>query len=72
MLATMQTIARTIRVEFNHRVHFTRGLFAPSNSLLQTLLAQPGRVPKVLVVLDEGLAQARPDLAGGGVSIVGK
>jgi 3-dehydroquinate synthase len=60
----MSAITRTIRVEFVHRVHFTRGLFAPSNSLLQTLLAQPGRVPKVLAVLDEGLAQARPDLAG--------
>jgi 3-dehydroquinate synthase len=60
----MSTIARTIRVQFDHRVHFTRGLFAPSNSLLQTLLAQPGRLPKVLAVLDEGLAQARPDLAG--------
>jgi 3-dehydroquinate synthase len=59
----MQTIARTIRVEFDHRVYFTRGLFAPSNSLLQTVLAEPGRVPKVLVVLDEGLAQARPALA---------
>jgi 3-dehydroquinate synthase len=60
----MSTIARTIRVQFDHRVHFTRGLFAPSNSLLQTLLAQPGRRPKVLAVLDEGLAQARPDLPG--------
>jgi 3-dehydroquinate synthase len=59
----MSAIARTIRVQFDHRVHFTRGLFAPSNSLLQTLLAQPRRVPKVLAVLDEGLAQARPDLA---------
>src|ERR1700689_2338101 len=59
----MSTIARTIRVQFDHRVHFTRGLFAPSNSLLQTLLAQAGRVPKVLAVLDEGLAQAQPDLA---------
>jgi 3-dehydroquinate synthase len=27
-------------------------------------MAQPGRAPKVLAVLDEGLAQARPDLAG--------
>jgi 3-dehydroquinate synthase len=60
----MSNITRTIRVEFEHRVHFTRGLFAGSNSLLQTVLAQSGRVPKVLVVLDEGLAQARPDLAG--------
>jgi 3-dehydroquinate synthase len=58
----MSTIAKTIRVQFDHRVHFTRGLFTPSNSLLQTLLAQPGRVPKVLVVMDEGLALARPDL----------
>jgi len=60
----MSIIARTIHVQFEHRVHFTRGLFGPSNSLLQTVLAQPGRVPKVLVVLDEGLAQARPDLPG--------
>src|SRR5271170_5492692 len=60
----MSTIARSIRVQFDHRVHFTRGLFAPSNSLLQTVLAQTGRLPKVLAVLDEGLAQARPDLVG--------
>jgi len=60
----MSTIARSIRVQFDHRVHFTRGVFARSNSLLQTLLAQPGRLPKVLAVLDEGLAQARPDLPG--------
>jgi len=59
----MSSIARTIRVQFDHRVYFTRGLFNPSNSLLQTILAQTGRVPKVLVVLDEGLAQAQPDLA---------
>jgi 3-dehydroquinate synthase len=58
----MSTISRKIQVEFDHRVYFTRGLFAPSNSLLQTLLAQPARMPKVLVVLDEGLAQARSDL----------
>ncbi|HEV7924904.1 MAG TPA: 3-dehydroquinate synthase [Verrucomicrobiae bacterium] len=60
----MSTIASTIRVQFDHRVHFTRGVFAPSNSLLQTLLAEKGRLPKVLAVLDEGLAQTRPDLAG--------
>jgi 3-dehydroquinate synthase len=60
----MSTIARTLRVQFDHRVYFTRGLFAPSNSLLQTVLAQSRRLPKVLAVLDEGLAQARPDLAG--------
>jgi len=58
----MSTIARKIQVEFDHRVYFTRGLWAPSNSLLQTLLAEPGRIPRVLVVLDEGLAQALPEL----------
>jgi 3-dehydroquinate synthase len=60
----MATIARTFSVEFEHRVYFTRGLFAPSNSLLRTLLAGAPRPPKALVVLDEGLARARPDLAG--------
>ena len=60
----MSGITRTIRVNFEHRVYFTRGLFAPANSLLQTLLAQPGRAPKVLAVLDEGLTRAQPGLAG--------
>ncbi len=60
MIRMMATIARTIRVQFEHRVHFTRGLFAPSNSLLQTVLAQPGRLTKVLMVMDEGLARPAP------------
>jgi 3-dehydroquinate synthase len=38
-------------------------VFNASNSLLQTILAEPPRVPKVLVVLDESLAAARPELA---------
>ncbi len=59
----MSTITRAIRVEFQHRVYFTRGLFAPSNSLLQSVLAVHGRVGKVLIVMDEGLAHARPALA---------
>ena len=59
----MPGIVRTFSVQFEHRVHFTRGVFNASNSLLQTLLADPPRVPKVLVVLDESLAAARPDLA---------
>ncbi|HEX4122993.1 MAG TPA: 3-dehydroquinate synthase [Verrucomicrobiae bacterium] len=59
----MSGIVRTFSVQFEHRVHFTRGVFNASNSLLQTVLADPPRVPKVLVVLDESLAVARPDLA---------
>ena len=59
----MSLIQRRISVPFELRVHFTRGVFAPSNSLLQTVLADPGRVPKAHVVLDETLAQAQPLLA---------
>ena len=60
----MTSINRTIRVQFDHRVYFTRGVFNASNSLLQTILVTPPRVPKALVVLDEALAAARPDLSG--------
>lgn len=59
----MSTIVRTFSVQFEHRVHFTRGVFNASNSLLQTILADPPRVPKVLVVLDESLATACPELS---------
>jgi 3-dehydroquinate synthase len=59
----MPAIVRTFSVQFEHRVHFTRGVFNASNSLLQTILPDPPRVPKVLVVLDESLAAARPELA---------
>jgi 3-dehydroquinate synthase len=59
----MPSIVRTFSVQFEHRVHFTRGVFNPSNSLLQTILSDPPRIPKVLVVLDESLASAWPELA---------
>src|SRR5580698_3736420 len=58
----MATIARTLSVQFEHRVHFTRGVFKAPNSLLQTVLADPPRIPKVLIVLDESLAAAWPEL----------
>ena len=59
----MSSIHRTISVHFEHRVHFTRGVFSAANLLLQSILAEPPRVPKVLVVLDESLAAAQPLLA---------
>jgi 3-dehydroquinate synthase len=59
----MAFIQRTISVSFEHRVYFTRGVFEPANLLLQSVMADPPRVPKVLVVLDETLAQAQPALA---------
>ncbi len=61
----MSVIQRTIQVGFQLRVFFTQGAFAPSNLLLKDVLTdkQVERVHRVLVVLDESLAQARPDLA---------
>ena len=59
----MSTIARTLSVQFEHRVHFTRGVFKAPNSLLQTVLADAPRVPKVFIVLDESLAIAWPELS---------
>jgi len=58
-------IERTIRVSFEHRVHFTQGVFDPANLLLKNVLAEklPGQISKALIVLDESLALAQPHLA---------
>jgi len=60
----MFSIERTIRVGFPLRVYFTRNVFAPTNTLLREVLLNGGsqRSHKVMVVLDESLAQARPEL----------
>ena len=63
----MSLIERTIEISFKHRVYFTRGVFGAANLLLkEVLIEQPAApMPKVLVVLDESLAQAQPALAPG-------
>jgi 3-dehydroquinate synthase len=61
----MPVIERTIQVSFRHRVYFTQGVFDGANPLLQEVLLN-GEVRehhKTLVVLDETLAQAQPQLA---------
>lgn len=60
----MRAIERTIQVCFQHRVFFTRDVFAPDNVLLRNVLCSPedDQVPKVLVVLDETLHLAQPTL----------
>jgi 3-dehydroquinate synthase len=60
----MSVIERTIQVGFRHRVYFTRGVFDPANRLLRDVLSDGDQRDhhKALVVLDESLAQARPDL----------
>ena len=60
----MSVIERTIQVSFRHRVCFTRGVFDPANAMLKELLDNAeSKEHKILVVLDESLAQAQPDLA---------
>ena len=54
-------IERSIRVGWQLRVFFTEDVFAPDNAILHTVLAGPAP-RKVLVVLDDSLAQARPEL----------
>jgi 3-dehydroquinate synthase len=59
----MDAIERTIEISFRHRVYFTRGVFRAANPLLKNVLAaKPGQT-KVLVVLDETLNQAQPNLS---------
>jgi 3-dehydroquinate synthase len=60
----MSVIRRTIQVGFDLRVFFTRGVFAPANPLLRDVMlgGADERVHGVLMVVDESLAQARPDL----------
>ena len=61
----MSHIERTVSVSFRHQIHFTQGVFASENPVLRDVLVNDEvRDPrKTLVVLDEALAQAQPDLA---------
>jgi 3-dehydroquinate synthase len=61
----MSVIQRSIHVGWQLRVFFTEDVFAPANLVLKTALGNDaGHAPrKALVVLDESLAHARPDLA---------
>jgi 3-dehydroquinate synthase len=63
--APLRLIQRQVQLSFAHTVYFTENLFDPANPLLgQVLSPEPaGRKPKVLVVLDEGLLAAQPDVA---------
>ena len=57
----MSVIERSIQVSWPLRVFFTENVFAPENLVLRTALAD--RAPrKALVVLDDSLAQAQPEL----------
>ena len=61
----MPVIQRSIKVDWQLRVFFTEDVFAPANLVLKTALSDDaGHASRqALVVLDESLAQARPELA---------
>src|ERR1044071_3757634 len=61
---SMPHIERTIHVNYRHQVHFTEGAFDPENSLLRDVMIDGSqhRRHKVLVILDEALATAQPNL----------
>jgi 3-dehydroquinate synthase len=60
----MASIQRTIQVGFELRVFFTRQVFDAANPLLRDVLlnGETTRTHRVLLVLDEALAQAQPGL----------
>lgn len=61
----MSHIERTVTVNYRHQVHFTEGAFDPENTLLRDVMIDDSqkRRHKVIVVLDEALAAAQPNLA---------
>jgi 3-dehydroquinate synthase len=59
----MSVLERTIRVEWRLRVRFTDGLFDAANpTFRESLPGGPGGAAKVLVIVEEALALARPGL----------
>lgn len=64
----MGSIERRIDVAWRHQVHFTDAVFALGNSTLRDALVDGrpppfGRPARALVVVDEAVAAARPDLS---------
>ena len=62
---SVNSIEKTIRVEYAHRIFFTRGIFNGGNELLFNLCAdgRGGRAAKVFVIVDEAVAEAIPGLS---------
>jgi 3-dehydroquinate synthase len=60
----MSMLSHSIQVGYELRVHFTHHVFDPANLILANVLdvGQRGIGRKALIVLDEALAQAQPEL----------
>jgi len=63
-LQAVNLIERQIDVTYRHQVRFTQKVFAPDNFMLRDILAdgQTDRTQKVLMVMDEALCRAQPNL----------
>ncbi|MCS1408866.1 MAG: 3-dehydroquinate synthase [Verrucomicrobia subdivision 3 bacterium] len=63
-LGTVDSIEKTIRVAYSHRVFFTRDVFDRGNGLLCSLCSEDrgNRLAKVIVFVDEAVAEAIPSL----------
>src|SRR5690348_11639075 len=60
----MSVIRKTIQVDYDLRVLFTDHVFDTTNLTLKQVLADnPRQVKKVLLILDEALAQTQPALS---------
>jgi len=59
-MTVSHSISQQFSADFSYPVHFGRGTFSLENNLLADVLNDSGRV---LVVVDEGVAEAFPDLA---------
>ncbi len=64
-ITPMSIIQRSIQVSYDLRIFFTQNVFDPLNLVLKEVLSRDSTdgVKKVLIVLDESLAQAQPQLA---------
>lgn len=61
----MSKIERQIQVNYRHQIHFTEDVFSIQNSLLANLMSEDslsGEPKKLLVVLDQGVANANQSL----------
>lgn len=58
-------LEKKIRLDYTHRILFTREVFAPANMMIRDLLLldQPQKVPRVLIFADDQVMAANPRLA---------
>jgi 3-dehydroquinate synthase len=58
-------LEKKIRLEYAHRILFTRDVFAPANTTISDLLLldRPNKVPRILIFADEQVMATNPNLS---------